>query len=51
MAAFGARAGLGLGAVTCIAVALAGLVALRRLPSGRRGGARTPVFAGGGYSR
>jgi MFS family permease len=30
MAGFGARAGLGLGAVTCLVVAFAGLVALRR---------------------
>jgi MFS family permease len=51
MEAFGARAGLGLGALTCIAVALTGLLALRRLPSGRRDGARTPVLAGGGVSR
>jgi MFS family permease len=35
MEAAGARAGLGLGAVTCVAVALAGLVALRRLPRDR----------------
>ena len=32
MAALGARAGLGLGAITCLVVALAGLTALRRGP-------------------
>jgi MFS family permease len=32
MAVLGARAGLGIGAVTCIAVAVAGMVALRRVP-------------------
>jgi MFS family permease len=32
MAVLGARAGLGLGAAACLAVALAGLVALRRVP-------------------
>jgi MFS family permease len=37
MAAVGARAGLGVGAVTCIVVAFAGLLALRRVP-GERGG-------------
>jgi MFS family permease len=36
MAALGARAGLGIGAVTCIAVALAGMAALRRVPGGPR---------------
>jgi MFS family permease len=51
MEAFGARAGLGLGAVTCVAVALAGLVAVRRLGSGRSGGARVPALAGGGFAR
>jgi MFS family permease len=35
MEAAGARAGLALGAVTCMVVALAGLVALRRLPRDR----------------
>jgi MFS family permease len=39
MEAAGARAGLGLGAVTCVVVALAGLAALRRLP-GERASAR-----------
>jgi MFS family permease len=33
MAAFGARAGLGLGAVTALAVAVVGLIVLRRTPS------------------
>jgi MFS family permease len=36
MAVVGARAGLGLGAVTCLAVALGGWVALRHLPDARR---------------
>jgi MFS family permease len=36
MAAVGARAGLGLGAITCIAVALLGLMTLRRIGSERR---------------
>jgi MFS family permease len=40
MAVAGARAGLGLGAVTCLAVALGGWVALRHLPDARRGRAR-----------
>jgi MFS family permease len=35
MAQAGARAGLGLGAVSCLAVALLGLLALRRLTQGR----------------
>ena len=35
MAVMGARAGLGLGAVTCFAVALAGAVAMRRRVAGR----------------
>jgi MFS family permease len=35
MAVLGARAGLGLGAVTCLVVAFAGVLALRRVP-GRR---------------
>ena len=34
MANAGARAGLGLGAVSCLAVALLGLLALRRLTPG-----------------
>jgi MFS family permease len=34
MAGLGARAGLGIGAVTCIVVALAGMAALRRVPGG-----------------
>ena len=33
MEVLGARAGLGIGAVTCIVVAAAGLLALRRVPS------------------
>jgi MFS family permease len=37
MAALGARAGLGIGAVTCIVVAFAGVLALRRVQGGRRG--------------
>jgi MFS family permease len=36
MAVAGARAGLGIGAITCFVVALAGLVALRGLPRRRR---------------
>ena len=36
MAVAGARAGLGIGAITCFLVALAGLVALRGLPRRRR---------------
>ena len=54
MAVAGARAGLGLGAVTCLAVALGGWVALRHSPDARRGriragGLRTgrSVTAGG----
>jgi MFS family permease len=35
MAAAGARAGLGVGALTCVLVALLGLLSLRRLTSGR----------------
>ncbi len=35
MAAAGARSGLGLGAVTCVVVALLGLLTLRRLAAGR----------------
>jgi MFS family permease len=34
MGVLGARAGLGLGAVTCLAVAFAGMAALRRVPAG-----------------
>jgi MFS family permease len=40
MAVAGARAGLGLGAVTCLLVALGGWIALRRLPEARRARAR-----------
>jgi MFS family permease len=50
MAVLGARAGLGLGAVTCFLVALAGLVALgrfRRVPSMRPGGAELRVAGQG----
>ena len=36
MGVLGARAGLGLGAVTCIVVALAGMITLRRVPGGPR---------------
>jgi MFS family permease len=36
MEVLGARAGLGLGAITCIVVALAGMAAMRRLPAGAR---------------
>lgn len=36
MGVAGARAGLGLGAVACLAVAVAGLIALRRPPRGQR---------------
>jgi MFS family permease len=43
MAALGARAGLGIGAVTCIIVAFAGLLALRRVPGGPRS-ARVRAF-------
>ena len=39
MELFGARAGLGLGAVACLAVAAAGVVALRRVGPVRRAGA------------
>jgi MFS family permease len=45
MAASGARAGLGLGAITCFVAALGGLFALRRL-QGRRGES-APVPTGG----
>jgi MFS family permease len=44
MGALGARAGLGLGAVACLAVALAGLIALRRVP-GAASAARAPSVA------
>jgi MFS family permease len=44
MAASGARAGLGLGAITCFVAALGGLLALRRLRDRR--GDRTAVAAG-----
>jgi MFS family permease len=43
MGVLGARAGLGIGSVTCILVAIAGLLALRRLPARASAGAsRTP---------
>jgi MFS family permease len=46
MEGLGARAGLGLGAVTCVAVALAGFAALRRLPGERSAvRPRAPVAA------
>ena len=51
MEGFGARAGLGLGAVTCLVVALVGLVALRRLGPAEPDRARTPALAGGGFGR
>jgi hypothetical protein len=41
MGVLGARAGLGIGAVTCIVVAIGGLAALRSRPSGGR-----PVLGG-----
>jgi len=44
MGALGARAGLGLGAITCLLVALGGLLALRRLPA--RSAARATTVAG-----
>jgi hypothetical protein len=47
MAGFGARAGLGVGALTCVLVALAGWLALRRLPGARAGRSRAPLSAGG----
>ncbi len=47
MAVAGARAGLGLGAITCFFVALAGLLALRRLPQGRSERRRARVASGG----
>jgi MFS family permease len=44
MGVLGARAGLGIGAITCIVVAAAGLAALRRLPARAPAGTvRTPV--------
>ena len=49
MEVLGARAGLGLGAITCIVVAFGGIAAMRRLPAGarraRRGGAAEPATA------
>jgi MFS family permease len=48
MAVVGARAGLGLGAVTCLAVALGGWLALRRLPDARRKRTRARTLSGGG---
>jgi MFS family permease len=52
MAVGGARAGLGLGAITCLLVALGGWLSLRRLPgrsadAGASLGARSSVAAGG----
>ena len=45
--AFGARAGLGVGAFTCFVVALAGLIAARRLLAGSpRGRLRTGMAIG-----
>jgi MFS family permease len=51
MAAVGPRAGLGLGAITVLLVALGGLMALRRVPAGRRpsrGGATVGAAASRG---
>ncbi|MGI8430565.1 MAG: MFS transporter [Solirubrobacteraceae bacterium] len=48
MAALGARAGLGLGALTCLLVALGGLLALRRTPGGRYRHADAGLRSGGG---
>jgi MFS family permease len=47
MAVAGARAGLGLGAVTCLAVALGGWVALRRRPDARRKRTRASTLRSG----
>lgn len=47
MAVLGARAGLGLGAVTCLLVATAGLLALRRPPGARYRSADTRLTAAG----
>jgi MFS family permease len=52
MAVAGARAGLGLGAITCLLVAAGGWLSLRGLPGRRTGGAtklanRNGVAAGG----
>jgi MFS family permease len=44
MAVAGARAGLGLGAVTCFVVAVGGLIALRRLAAGMAAGRATAVI-------
>jgi MFS family permease len=43
MAVVGPRAGLGLGAITILAVAVGGLTALRRLPHGRAGRPAPPL--------
>ena len=40
MAVLGARAGLGVGAIACILVALAGLASLRQIPAERRNAGR-----------
>jgi len=53
MAVAGARAGLGLGAVTCLLVAFGGWIALRRLPEARRARARAlagSLHSGGGVA-
>ena len=47
MGAFGARAGLGLGAVTCLAVAAAGCMTMRRLRTGAARGQSLRVSAVG----
>jgi MFS family permease len=47
MAVAGARAGLGLGAVTCLAVALGGWVALRHSSNARRGHTRASSLRSG----
>lgn len=43
MSGFGARAGLGVGAITCFLVALAGALTVRTLQSGRAASAEAPV--------
>jgi hypothetical protein len=45
MAGFGARAGLGLGAITCFVVALAGALTLRTLQAGRDAAAAAAELA------
>jgi len=50
MAVLGARAGLGLGAVTCLVVALGGLLVLRRPPGARARRAHASLRAGSGIA-